>query len=109
MEKAAREAKEQTSWTQPNKEFEDALKTFIERILDSQEFIAELESFVAQILLPGRINSLAQTLIKCTAPGSSGHVSRQRDLGPCGSSIPTIAGHSTMNQACDARRAARRA
>ncbi len=69
MEKAAREAKQQTSWTQQNKEFEDALKTFIERILDSQEFISELESFVAQVLLPGRINSLAQTLIKCAAPG----------------------------------------
>jgi (1->4)-alpha-D-glucan 1-alpha-D-glucosylmutase len=69
MEKAAREAKQQTSWTQQNKEFEQALKVFIERILSSQEFIADLESFVAQVLLPGRINSLAQTLIKCTAPG----------------------------------------
>jgi (1->4)-alpha-D-glucan 1-alpha-D-glucosylmutase len=69
MEKAAREAKQQTSWTQQNKEFEDALKCFVERILQSQEFIAELESFVAQVLLPGRINSLTQTLIKCTAPG----------------------------------------
>jgi (1->4)-alpha-D-glucan 1-alpha-D-glucosylmutase len=69
MEKAAREAKQQTSWTQQNKQFEDALKKFIERILDSQEFISELENFVAQVLLPGRINSLAQTLIKCAAPG----------------------------------------
>ena len=69
MEKAAREAKQQTSWTQQNKEFEDALRMFIERILASQEFTSELESFVAQVLLPGRINSLAQTLIKCTAPG----------------------------------------
>ncbi len=69
MEKAAREAKQQTSWTQQNKEFEDALKWFIERILGSPEFVAEMESFVAGIIMPGRINSLAQTLIKCTAPG----------------------------------------
>ncbi len=69
MEKAVREAKEQTTWTQQNKEFEDALKLFIERIFESPEFIAELESFVAQVLMPGRMNSLAQTLIKCTAPG----------------------------------------
>jgi len=69
MEKAAREAKRHTSWTQQNKEFEDALRLFIERILDSQSFLAELETLVAQILLPGRINSLTQTLIKCTAPG----------------------------------------
>ncbi len=69
MEKAAREAKEKTGWTQQNKEFEDALKLFIERIFASSEFISEVESFVAGILTPGRINSLAQTLIKCTAPG----------------------------------------
>ena len=69
MEKAAREAKEQTSWTQQNQEFEEALKLFIERILGSPEFIADLEAFVARVLLPGRINSLAQTLLKCTAPG----------------------------------------
>jgi (1->4)-alpha-D-glucan 1-alpha-D-glucosylmutase len=69
MEKAAREAKQQTNWIQPNQEFEDALRLFIERILASNEFIAELEAFVGKVLLPGRINSLTQTLIKCTAPG----------------------------------------
>jgi (1->4)-alpha-D-glucan 1-alpha-D-glucosylmutase len=69
MEKAAREAKEQTSWTQQNKEFEDALRLFIQRVYDSAEFIVDLEAFVLHILLPGRINSLTQTLIKCTAPG----------------------------------------
>ncbi|HVN94630.1 MAG TPA: malto-oligosyltrehalose synthase [Terracidiphilus sp.] len=69
MEKAAREAKEQTSWTQQNPEFESALKLFIERILGSSESVAELEQMVAKVLLPGRINSLTQTLLKCTAPG----------------------------------------
>ena len=69
MEKAAREAKIHTSWTQQNKEFEDALKLFIQRIFNSPEFVTDLEKFVATILVPGRINSLAQTLIKCTAPG----------------------------------------
>ncbi len=69
MEKAAREAKEHTSWTQQNKEFEDALKLFIERVLASNEFVSELEAFVEKVLLPGRVNSLSQTLIKCTAPG----------------------------------------
>ncbi len=69
MEKAVREAKEQSSWTQPNREFEDALKSFIERILGSPPFILELEEFVGRILMPGRVNSLAQTLIKYTAPG----------------------------------------
>jgi (1->4)-alpha-D-glucan 1-alpha-D-glucosylmutase len=69
MEKAAREAKQQTSWTQQNKEFEDALKFFIERLYGSEEFIAAIGEFVGRIITPGRVNSLAQTLLKCTAPG----------------------------------------
>ena len=69
MQKAAREAKEHTNWTQQNKEFEDALDRFIERILESQEFVAALEAFVSLVLHAGRLNSLAQTLIQCTAPG----------------------------------------
>jgi (1->4)-alpha-D-glucan 1-alpha-D-glucosylmutase len=70
MEKAVREAKEQTSWMQQNKEFEDALRAFIECIYESTQFIADLEEFVSRILPAARINSLTQTLIKCTAPGT---------------------------------------
>jgi len=69
MKKAMREAKQQTSWTQPNKEFEEALGIFIERILESPAFISELERFVGRVLEAGRINSMAQTLLKYTAPG----------------------------------------
>jgi (1->4)-alpha-D-glucan 1-alpha-D-glucosylmutase len=69
MEKAVREAKLQTSWTQQNKEFEDALRSFIDRLFESPEFLSALEEFVKLVIAPGRVNSLAQTLIKCTAPG----------------------------------------
>jgi (1->4)-alpha-D-glucan 1-alpha-D-glucosylmutase len=69
MEKAVREAKEQTSWTQQNKEFEDSLKAFIENLYKSEEFLKGLEEFVNRIVAAGRLNSLAQTLLKCTAPG----------------------------------------
>jgi (1->4)-alpha-D-glucan 1-alpha-D-glucosylmutase len=69
MEKAAREAKEQTSWTQPNKEFEDALKLFIQRVLSADGFVSELDEVVQRVQLPGRLNSLTQTLIICTVPG----------------------------------------
>jgi (1->4)-alpha-D-glucan 1-alpha-D-glucosylmutase len=69
MQKAMREAKQQTSWVANNKAFEDALNGFIDGILGDAEFVAELESMVGRVLLPGRINSLAQTLIKHTAPG----------------------------------------
>jgi (1->4)-alpha-D-glucan 1-alpha-D-glucosylmutase len=69
MEKAAREAKQQTSWTQQNKEFEDALRMFIERILESRDFVSDLETMVGKLVRAGRVNGLAQTLIKYTAPG----------------------------------------
>jgi (1->4)-alpha-D-glucan 1-alpha-D-glucosylmutase len=69
MEKAVREAKQQTSWTSQNKEFEDALRNFIEQILASRDFTADLEAVVGNILQAGRINGLAQTLMKFTAPG----------------------------------------
>ncbi len=69
MEKATKEAKQQTSWTAVNKEFEDGLNAFIDGTLASTDFCAEVEEFVGSIRSAGRINSLAQTLLKQTAPG----------------------------------------
>jgi (1->4)-alpha-D-glucan 1-alpha-D-glucosylmutase len=69
MKKAVREAKANTSWTQPNTEYESALDAFIEGILQDSGFCADLEKFVKPLIEPGRITSLAQTLIKLTAPG----------------------------------------
>jgi (1->4)-alpha-D-glucan 1-alpha-D-glucosylmutase len=69
MEKAVREAKEQTSWTQQNREFEEALRGFLHAILGSREFIAELEGMVARVHHAGHRNSLAQSLLRYTAPG----------------------------------------
>ncbi len=69
MRKAAREAKVHTSWTAPNEEYERSLIGFIEGALDNAEFVNELSAFVAPLVWPGRVNALAQTLIKLTAPG----------------------------------------
>jgi (1->4)-alpha-D-glucan 1-alpha-D-glucosylmutase len=69
MEKASREAKTHTSWTDPNPTYEDALRGFIVDVLGDRRFVADLETFVAPLVEPGRITSLAQTLIKLTAPG----------------------------------------
>jgi (1->4)-alpha-D-glucan 1-alpha-D-glucosylmutase len=69
MEKASREAKTHTSWTKPNQAYESALRAFVEGILYNRDFMAELESFTKPLVEPGRINSLAQTLLKLTAPG----------------------------------------
>jgi (1->4)-alpha-D-glucan 1-alpha-D-glucosylmutase len=69
MEKAMREAKVRTSWVANNTEYEDALRNFIDSLLSDHPFVTELEAFVAKISVAGRVNSLAQTLLKCTAPG----------------------------------------
>ncbi|HEY3569338.1 MAG TPA: malto-oligosyltrehalose synthase [Thermoanaerobaculia bacterium] len=69
MEKATREAKVHTSWTRQNPEYEEALRSFITGVLEDRDFVADLEAFVTPLVEPGRINSLAQTLIKITAPG----------------------------------------
>ena len=67
--KACREAKIRTSWHEPNTPYEDGLKEFTATILENEEFVNDLVAFVEPLITPGRINSLAQTLIKLTAPG----------------------------------------
>jgi (1->4)-alpha-D-glucan 1-alpha-D-glucosylmutase len=69
MLKAVREAKQRTSWTANNAEFEDALHKFIEATMWHTEFVTDLERFVDEVKDAGRVNSLAQTLMKHTAPG----------------------------------------
>ena len=69
MEKAVKEAKVHTSWTDPNQAYEQGLADFIAAVLADTTFCTDLEDFVADLVAPGRINSLAQTLIKLTAPG----------------------------------------
>ena len=69
VEKAIREAKQHTSWTNQNRQYESAVLGFVNRTLDNNEFIADLDRFVAPLVLPGRTNSLAQLLLKLTVPG----------------------------------------
>jgi (1->4)-alpha-D-glucan 1-alpha-D-glucosylmutase len=69
MEKAAREAKAHTAWTRPDPEYEQALAAFVRGALEDPAFTREVEAFVGPLVTPGRITSLAQTLLKITAPG----------------------------------------
>jgi (1->4)-alpha-D-glucan 1-alpha-D-glucosylmutase len=69
MEKATREAKAHTSWTRTNAEYEEALRDFVNGVLGDPAFVADLEAFVAPLVAPGRINSLAQVLLKLASPG----------------------------------------
>jgi (1->4)-alpha-D-glucan 1-alpha-D-glucosylmutase len=69
MLKACREAKIRTSWHEPNTGYEENIRGFVDGIFQTPEFIANLEAFIRPLVLPGRINSLAQTLIKMIVSG----------------------------------------
>ena len=72
MEKALREAKINTSWVNPNAEYENAFRAFLHAILERSEsnrFLAEFLPFQARIARNGMFNSLSQTLLKIASPG----------------------------------------
>ncbi|AHE98727.1 malto-oligosyltrehalose synthase [Thioalkalivibrio paradoxus] len=69
LEKAVREAKRHTNWTRPNVGFEEALQAFAKALLADAAFRTELEDFVQPLVFPGRVNGLAQLLLKLTTPG----------------------------------------
>ena len=70
--KAMREAKVNTSWTDGNADHEKAVETFIAAVLDEKtnaEFFADFLPFQQRVAKVGMVNSLAQTLLRSTAPG----------------------------------------
>ena len=69
MEKASCEAKQHTDWNDRNAEYDRALKHFEKAALADETFIRDLEKFIGLLAEAAQINSLAQTLIKLTAPG----------------------------------------
>jgi (1->4)-alpha-D-glucan 1-alpha-D-glucosylmutase len=71
MQKASKEAKRYTSWTAPDEVYDAALESFVRGALDDVAFTSGLAGFVEPLVDPGRVNSLAQTLLKLTCPGVS--------------------------------------
>lgn len=65
--KAAREAAERTTWQHPDTEFEDGLAAIARSI--EGEAAPILDRFVAEIVGPGRSNSLSAKLLQLTGPG----------------------------------------
>ncbi|HEX6966547.1 MAG TPA: hypothetical protein VF166_12160, partial [Gemmatimonadaceae bacterium] len=73
MRKAAREAKAQTEWTEPNTPYENALSAFIQRILApdaASPFLDELDALVAELSCAGVANALARAVVHFTSPGT---------------------------------------
>ena len=72
MTKAMRESKVHTSWLSPDEEYETAVERFVRAILDRRKpnlFLPAFEPLQARVAQLGIYNSLAQLLIKITAPG----------------------------------------
>jgi (1->4)-alpha-D-glucan 1-alpha-D-glucosylmutase len=69
MQKAMREAKIRTSWVSNNGDYEGAVNAYIDALLGDTNFVEDLQSFVTTVLFSGRVNSLAQVLLKYTSPG----------------------------------------
>jgi (1->4)-alpha-D-glucan 1-alpha-D-glucosylmutase len=72
MIKASREAKRRTSWANVNADYEEALRQFVRVSLERREgnpFPDEVAASAHRLARFGFMNSLAQTLLKLTAPG----------------------------------------
>jgi (1->4)-alpha-D-glucan 1-alpha-D-glucosylmutase len=71
-EKACREAKLQTSWLNPDVDYEAGVREFLAGILDgrhSADFLQSLSTFARRTSLIGALNSLSQITLKATIPG----------------------------------------
>jgi (1->4)-alpha-D-glucan 1-alpha-D-glucosylmutase len=72
MAKALKEAKMNTSWIQPNEQWDSAMNEFVARVLDpspKNKFLPTFLPVAEEIARLGAINSLSQLAIKLTAPG----------------------------------------
>ncbi|HTO03905.1 MAG TPA: malto-oligosyltrehalose synthase, partial [Opitutus sp.] len=72
LRKAVNEARQNTTWIQPNEAWLQAGDRFIDRILDQdtgREFLAAFRPVARRLAHLGMINSLAQVVLKSMSPG----------------------------------------
>lgn len=67
--KAAKEAKVNTSWINPDATWDEGLSRFVRNLLADEAFLQVFAPFLRSIQDPGLVNSLSQTLLKITSPG----------------------------------------
>jgi (1->4)-alpha-D-glucan 1-alpha-D-glucosylmutase len=68
-EKASREQKQRTSWLDPDPEYDATVERWVRGALSDDELVADLEAFVAPLVVHGWTVSLAQKLVQLTMPG----------------------------------------
>jgi len=72
QEKAIREAKLRSTWSDPNGDYEGACREYIEALLLGERFQAlrgEIATAASELAPAGALNSLTQTLLRMTTPG----------------------------------------
>jgi len=69
LEKAMREAKRNTTWAEPDLEWETGVKRFATGLLGHAAFVEDFEPFCASVALEGERSALGQLLLKLTSPG----------------------------------------
>jgi (1->4)-alpha-D-glucan 1-alpha-D-glucosylmutase len=69
--KAIKEAKVNSSWVQPNEEWENAVREFVAKLLGAgaNRFLENFEVLAERVAQLGMVNSLAQTVLKAAVPG----------------------------------------
>ncbi len=69
MIKAAREAKQNTSWLAPDDAYEGALRSYVENLLADEAFLESLDAKATAIATYGASNGLLQVVLKIASPG----------------------------------------
>ncbi len=72
LRKAMREAKQHSSWINPDLDYEEGVLQFVATLIASEAggpFRRELRTFLDPLLRPGLLNGVCQALLKITAPG----------------------------------------
>ncbi len=69
VEKATREAKDRTSWTDPVPAFDDAVAAFVRGVLGDDRITGPVAAFVDSLATAWRTTALAQKAVQLTLPG----------------------------------------
>ena len=69
LQKVLREAKEHSSWAEPDEQYEETIHEFLKMLLYNEDFLKKFLPFQKKIAAFGAIKSLAQCLLKITTPG----------------------------------------
>lgn len=71
VEKALREAKQRTTWNDPNEDYEGAVGAYAARLLSpgNKAFLEDFRATLEPFLRAGLVNGITQTLAKLVAPG----------------------------------------